>query len=178
MTKADRVLSTPPLNSSSIQEGNPPLEARAESVDSFSSQSAVGQRESANRTGESGKRSDGLSRRNAFAVLVAIPSIPVVLPAIAAAPDPIYAAIERHKQTAAVRRSHTSESRCATTAPICRTISFWKLEAMPRIPWAGLTPSWRRSRPLRPMSERRCSHEQCEIDAAISEPGSRSFGFF
>ena len=38
MIEADRVLSTPPLNSSSIQADNPSLEARADSVDSFSRQ--------------------------------------------------------------------------------------------------------------------------------------------
>jgi hypothetical protein len=42
MIEADRVLSTPPLNSSSIQEANPPPEARAESVDSFSHQPGIG----------------------------------------------------------------------------------------------------------------------------------------
>ena len=53
MTKADSVLSTPPLNSSSIQNANPPPEARAESVDSFSLQPAIGQPESGNLTSES-----------------------------------------------------------------------------------------------------------------------------
>ena len=48
MIEADRVLSTPPRNSSSIQAGNPPLEARADSVDSFSHQPGVGHPESQN----------------------------------------------------------------------------------------------------------------------------------
>jgi len=33
MTQADRVLSTPPLNSSAIEQANPPIAPRAESVD-------------------------------------------------------------------------------------------------------------------------------------------------
>ena len=41
MIEADRVLSTPPLNSSSIQDTNLPLAARAESVDLFSRQPAI-----------------------------------------------------------------------------------------------------------------------------------------
>ena len=41
MIEADRVLSTPPLNSSSIQDTNLPLAARAESVNSFSRQPAI-----------------------------------------------------------------------------------------------------------------------------------------
>jgi hypothetical protein len=38
MREAVRVLSTPPTNTSSLQAANPPPEARAESVDSFSFQ--------------------------------------------------------------------------------------------------------------------------------------------
>ena len=41
MIEADSVLSTPPLNSSSIQDTNVPLGARGESVDSFSHQPAI-----------------------------------------------------------------------------------------------------------------------------------------
>jgi hypothetical protein len=47
MTKTDSVLSTPPTNTSPILKANPPLEARAESVDSFPLQPAIGQRERA-----------------------------------------------------------------------------------------------------------------------------------
>jgi hypothetical protein len=43
MIESDSVLSTPPLNSSSIQNANPLLEARAESVDSFFHQPGIGQ---------------------------------------------------------------------------------------------------------------------------------------
>jgi hypothetical protein len=53
MTQATRVHSTPPLNSSLTQGANPPQERRAESVDSFSLQPAIGQPESANRTSDS-----------------------------------------------------------------------------------------------------------------------------
>jgi hypothetical protein len=42
MTEADSVHSTPPLNSSSIPDGSPTREPRAESVDSFSPVAAVG----------------------------------------------------------------------------------------------------------------------------------------
>jgi hypothetical protein len=55
MIEADRVLSTPPLNSSSIQDTNQdtnlPLAARAESVDSFSRQPAILASESRKRSG-------------------------------------------------------------------------------------------------------------------------------
>jgi hypothetical protein len=69
MDQADRVLSTPPLNSSSVQNTNPPAEARAESVDSFSHQASIGQHESRNLSSESGKASKGLSRRATLAGL-------------------------------------------------------------------------------------------------------------
>jgi hypothetical protein len=55
MIEADSVLSTPPLNSSSIQEASPPPEARAESLDSFSHQPAIRQPESRTLTSESVK---------------------------------------------------------------------------------------------------------------------------
>ncbi len=85
MTKADRVLSTPPLNSSSIQSTNPPPEARAESVDSFSCQPAIGQPESGNLTSESGKPVKGLSRRHMLAGLAILPTSAVGIPITAAA---------------------------------------------------------------------------------------------
>jgi hypothetical protein len=44
MTRADSVITTPPLNSSPIQDANPPREAHAESVDSFSTQRPPGDR--------------------------------------------------------------------------------------------------------------------------------------
>jgi hypothetical protein len=95
MDQADRVLSTPPLNSSSIQKANPPSEARAESVDSFSHQPAIGQRESGNLTSESGKPAKGLSRRAALAGLAMLPA---ALP-VAATIDPVFELIETHRKT-------------------------------------------------------------------------------
>jgi hypothetical protein len=41
MIEADRVLSTPPLNSPSIQDTNPPPVALRESTDSFSHQHGI-----------------------------------------------------------------------------------------------------------------------------------------
>jgi hypothetical protein len=100
MIEAESVHSTPPLNSSSIREANLSLEARAESVDSFSHQPGIGQPESQNLTSESGKSGKGLSRRLMLGGLVILPA---ALPAaVDAATDPIFAAIERHKQAAAV----------------------------------------------------------------------------
>jgi hypothetical protein len=61
MQEADRVHSTPPLNSSPIQEANPPQDVRAESVDSFSPQPAIGQRKSECRVSESRKPAERLS---------------------------------------------------------------------------------------------------------------------
>jgi hypothetical protein len=57
------VLNTPPLSSSSIQETNPPLEARAESGDSFSYQPAIGSPKAKTSPVESGKAAKGLSHR-------------------------------------------------------------------------------------------------------------------
>ena len=109
MIEADRVLSTPPLNSSSIQDANPPPEARAESVDSFSRQPAIGQPHGQTIASDSPKPAEGLPRRNALACLAALL---VALPATVAAiePDPVYAAIEHFRQlsdeyTLAVERS-------------------------------------------------------------------------
>jgi hypothetical protein len=102
MIEADCVLSTPPLNTSSIQETNPPLEARAESVDSFSHQPGIRLHGSRTIVSDSPRPAERLSRRNVLVGLAAIPSIPVVLRAVAAEPDPIFAAIERHKQAGAV----------------------------------------------------------------------------
>jgi hypothetical protein len=91
MIEADRVLSTPPLNSSSIHNANSPPEAHAESVDSFSHPSAIGQPESPTLTGESGKPIERLSRRN---VLAGLAVLPVALPAAAdLAADPTFALV-------------------------------------------------------------------------------------
>jgi hypothetical protein len=102
MTRADRVLSTPPLNTSSIQSTNPPPEAPAESVDSFSHQPGIGQPESENLTSESARPADRLSRRNAIAILaVGSAALPVIgIPmAAAAAIDPVFDLIEIHRKT-------------------------------------------------------------------------------
>jgi hypothetical protein len=85
MIEADRVLSTPPLNSSSIQETNPPPEARAESVDSFSHQPAIRQPESRNLVSESRKPVNGLSRRAALAGVAMLPAGVVGIPTAATA---------------------------------------------------------------------------------------------
>ncbi|MET4423225.1 hypothetical protein ABIB87_008721 [Bradyrhizobium sp. JR18.2] len=61
MTEADSVHSTPPLNSSSIPDGSPTREPRAESVDSFSPVAAVGQPEIGKRTSDSRKLAEDLS---------------------------------------------------------------------------------------------------------------------
>jgi hypothetical protein len=62
MIEADSVLSTPPLNSSSIQNTNSLPEATPESADSFSPQPGIGQPQGQNLTSESGKPVNGLSR--------------------------------------------------------------------------------------------------------------------
>jgi hypothetical protein len=96
MTKADCVHSTPPLNSSSIQDANPPPDAPAESMDSFSPPTAIGQPESGNLASESGKLVGGLSRRHMRAGLAVLPAaVSAVFPATASV-DPIFAAIEEH----------------------------------------------------------------------------------
>ena len=95
MTKADRVLSTPPLNSSSIQEANSPSEAHADSADSFSHQAGIGQPKGQTRASESPKPVHVLSRRMALAGLA---MLPVTLPAPATI-DPVFDLIEAHRKT-------------------------------------------------------------------------------
>jgi hypothetical protein len=55
MTQADLVHSTPPLNTSATLEANPPQDARAESLDSFSAQSAIKHWPAAKRISDSPK---------------------------------------------------------------------------------------------------------------------------
>jgi hypothetical protein len=55
MTRADRVLSTPPLNTSSLPDANSPPNPLCESVDSLSHQPGIGQPESGNLTSDSPK---------------------------------------------------------------------------------------------------------------------------
>ncbi|KJC37713.1 hypothetical protein UP06_30365 [Bradyrhizobium sp. LTSP857] len=71
---------------------------RAESVDSFSSHPATGQPEPGKRISESRKPAEGLSRRT---MLGALAVLPVALPAAAAVPDPVFAAIERYNALSA-----------------------------------------------------------------------------
>jgi hypothetical protein len=104
MTKATRVLSTPPLNSSSIQSTNPPLEARPESVDSFSHHPAIGQPESENLTGDSPKPVEGLSRRAALAGLAMLPAV-VAMPVLDTAPAEVVAKFERLLEEYYARRA-------------------------------------------------------------------------
>jgi hypothetical protein len=109
MAKAKRVHSTPPLNSSSIQKTDPPLGARAESVDSFSHQPGIGQPEGPNLASDSRKPAKGLSRR---LMLGGLAMLPAALPAAAeAAADPIYAAIaacREAREVADIAYSRTS----------------------------------------------------------------------
>jgi hypothetical protein len=80
------------LNSSSIQETNPPSEARAESLDSFSPQPAIGQPRGGDLASDSPEPVSGLSRRTALVGLAVLPA--VGLPAVPAAEhDPIFALI-------------------------------------------------------------------------------------
>jgi hypothetical protein len=74
----------------------PMFPPRAESVDSFSLQPAIGQRDRERRVSESGKPTDGLCRRSVLAGLVVLPA--VFPAAAAAAADPIFAVIERHRK--------------------------------------------------------------------------------
>ena len=78
----------------------PMFPPRAESVDSFSHPPGIGQPESRNLASESGKPAKGLSRRHMLGGLAVLPA--AFPTAAAAGADPIFAAIERHKQAAAV----------------------------------------------------------------------------
>jgi hypothetical protein len=80
----------------------PMFPPRAESVDSFSHQPAVGQPASQNRVGESRKPAKGLSRRGVLAGVAVAAALPIPAAAPAAGPDPIFAAIEKHRTAAAV----------------------------------------------------------------------------
>jgi hypothetical protein len=76
----------------------PMFPPRAESVDSFSLQPAIGQRENGNRVSESRKPAEGLSRR---VVLAGVASV-VALPIVSAAPivaDPVLDLIDTHRKT-------------------------------------------------------------------------------
>jgi hypothetical protein len=68
----------------------PMFPPRAESVDSFSHQPAIGHPVRGAPISESGKPVEGLSRRN---LLGALAVLPVALPTAVAAPDPIFALI-------------------------------------------------------------------------------------
>ncbi len=81
----------------------PMFPPRAESVDSFSPQPAIGQPESQTLTGESRKAAKGLSRRAALAGFAMLPAAVPALAAVAGipTPDPVFALIEA-KQAADV----------------------------------------------------------------------------
>jgi len=83
------------------------LPPRADSLDSFSAQASTGQPETGNRAGDSPKPAAGLSRRTALAGLAMLPA---ALPAAAAATaDPIFAAIDAHRQAHAVHLAAIDE---------------------------------------------------------------------
>jgi hypothetical protein len=69
---------------------------RAESVDSFSHRSGIGQPESRNLTGESVNGAKGLSRRATLAGLAILPTTVSGLAAVSV--DPIFAAIDEHRK--------------------------------------------------------------------------------
>ena len=74
---------------------------RAESVDSFSHQPAIGQPESQNIASESGKPAKGLSRRHALAGLAVLPAVPFATArigsAVTSAIDPAFDLIARKR---------------------------------------------------------------------------------
>jgi hypothetical protein len=111
MIEADRVHSTPPLNSSSVLNDSPRPEAPSESVDSFFQPTAIGQPESGNLASDSRKPAKGLSRRAALAGLAVLSAaVPAALPAAAAAPDPVFALIEAHKVATAAHEASIYEA--------------------------------------------------------------------
>lgn len=96
MIEADRVHSTPPTNSSAVQEANPRPEARAESGHAFPCQPAIAAPKNETRTGESANRFDGVCRRSVLAALALLPAaLPVA--SLAAPADPIFELIETHR---------------------------------------------------------------------------------
>lgn len=106
MTEADRVHSTPPTNASVPNPTGIGPAAPADSTDSFPARPATRQPETAERTSESRKPFGGLSRRGMIAGLAVLPAaaaIPTAAPALPAATDidPIFAAIERHRDLSA-----------------------------------------------------------------------------
>ena len=108
MIEADRVHSTPPLNSSLIQEAT---SVPADSQDSFRMQPGIGQPESQTLTSESPKPAQGIGRRG---LLIALAALPVALPAAAAAePDPIFDVIEYHREVYAHMEAVFAEHRRA-----------------------------------------------------------------
>ncbi|UQR67703.1 hypothetical protein LRP30_21690 [Bradyrhizobium sp. C-145] len=84
------------------------LPPHAESTDSFPAQASIGQPGTGSRAGDSSKPAAGLSRRTALASLA---MLPVALPAAAAATvDPIFAAIDAHRQAHAVHLAAIDEA--------------------------------------------------------------------
>jgi hypothetical protein len=89
----------------------PMFPPRAESVDSFSLQPAIGQRERECLTTESRKSAEGLSRRLVLAGVASAAALPIAAAGIAAVPsptprpasvsDPIFAIIDKHQAATA-----------------------------------------------------------------------------
>jgi hypothetical protein len=71
----------------------PMFPPRAESVDSFSPQPAIGQREGESRPSESRKPAEGLSRRNLLGAMAAVPVVGIPMAAAEPQPDPAFARI-------------------------------------------------------------------------------------
>jgi hypothetical protein len=85
----------------------PVFPPRAESVDSFSAQPAIGRRENRERISESRKPAEGLSRRSMIGALAMLPA--ALPPAAASMPDPVFAAIETHRQAHAAHQAAIEE---------------------------------------------------------------------
>jgi hypothetical protein len=132
----------------------PMFPPRADSVDSFSLQPAIGQGDRERRFSESGKPSDGLCRRSVLAGLVVLP---VALPAAAAAAaDPAFALIAAHRAAEVahgevidaqdeaeakygIRSDEAREAadRCGATCDEINAIA-WKLATTPPTTLAGV----------------------------------------
>ena len=117
MIQADSVLSTPPTNTSSIQEANPALEARAESRGFAFCPNRHRAPDRGRAAGDPLKGIKGLSRRTALAGIAMLPAVlPAAMRAAASAePDPIFAAIEVHRKAKAAAAAAFAEVERLTT---------------------------------------------------------------
>lgn len=125
---------------------------RAESADSFSPEPATGQPETGKRTSEPRRPTEGLSRRN---MLGALATLPVALPAAAAAPaialsapsvnaDPAFALI-RAKRLADVKLCWESEAQdAAAQRHGMSSEAYWKAtERCEAACWAANEADWK-----------------------------------